>query len=58
MSMYSQALRERRRAKVVDLLKKGLKTRQIAERVGMTTRSVLRIKKQELENAHGREEAT
>lgn len=56
--MYSQALRERRRAKVVDLLKKGLKTRQIAERVGMTTRSVLRIKKQELENAHGREEAT
>ena len=51
MALYDTDLRIRRRAKVVELLKKGLNTRQIAERVGMTSRSVLRVKKLELEKA-------
>ena len=58
MSLYDQELRKRRRAKVVSLLKQGLTTRQISERTGTTTRTVLRIKKRELESARVPEKAT
>ena len=58
MAHYDRERQKHRNQKVVDLLKKGLTTRQIAERVGTTTRTVLRIKKQVLENTHVHEEAT
>ena len=56
--MYDTELQKRRRVKIVELLQQGLNTRQIAERVGTTTRTVLRVKKQELESARVSEEAT
>jgi DNA-binding NarL/FixJ family response regulator len=58
MTLYDRELQKRRKQKVVELLEQGLTTRQIAERVGTTTRTVLRIKKQALENTHVHEEAT
>ena len=42
------------RARAAELLKQGLNTRQIAERTGMTTRSVLRLKKK-LKEQHAEE---
>ncbi len=45
MSTTYQALKERRRQRVIDLLKERLSTRVIHERTGMTPRQILRIKK-------------
>ena len=57
MTTHNRQIKQQRRVQATELLKKGLTTRQIAERTGMTTRTVLRIKKQELEMARGPEEA-
>ena len=40
-----RTIQAKRRERAAQLLKQGLTTRQIAERTGMTTRSVLRLKK-------------
>jgi len=47
MPIMDSDLKARRRKRVVELLTQGLTTRQIAERTGVTTRQVLRIKKSE-----------
>ena len=51
MALYDQVIRAKASQRARELLRQGLKTRQIAERTGLTTRSVLRLKKK-LENAH------
>ena len=41
---YRKALFERRKRRVIDLLDQGLTTRQIAARLGISSRAVLHIK--------------
>jgi len=45
VAIYDQEIRVKRRERAEELLRQGLKTRQIAERTGLTTRSILRLKK-------------
>lgn len=54
MAIYDQVIQAKRRQRAAELLQKGLTTRQIAERTGMTTRAVLRLKKK-LEDAYAGE---
>jgi transposase len=56
MAIYDQVIRAKRRQRAVELLQKGLTTRQIAERTGMTTRAILRLKKK-LEDTRVRAQA-
>jgi transposase len=46
MPIIDRAIQAKRRKRVSELLAKGLTTRQISERVGVTTRMVLRVKKE------------
>lgn len=50
MAVYDQAVQAKRRARALELLRQGLTTRQISERLGMTQRAALRLKKK-LEDA-------
>lgn len=61
MAIYDQQVQAQRRERAAQLLKQGLTTRQIADRTGMHTRAILRLKKK-LEDArvqrNAREEAS
>jgi len=57
MAIMDGSIQAKRRVRAAELLEQGCTTRQIAERTGMTTRSVLRLKKK-LETVDVREEAT
>lgn len=52
MAILDSAIREKQRERATQLLNEGLSTKQIAERTGMHTRAVLRLKKK-LEDARG-----
>lgn len=52
-----RTIQAKRRERAKELLSQGLTTRQISERTGMTTRSVLRLKKK-LEDINAQEAVT
>ena len=45
MAIMDRSIQAQRRVRATQLMEKGCTTRQISERTGMTTRSVLRLKK-------------
>ena len=45
MALQDKAHREKQRAKIVERVQQGLTTKQVSERLGVTPRQVLRIKK-------------
>jgi len=46
MAILDRALQQKQRQRVKALLRQGLTTRQISERLGLGQRQILRIKKQ------------
>ena len=45
MALMDKAFREKQKAKIVERIQDGLSTRQISDRLGVTSRQVLRVKK-------------
>jgi uncharacterized protein YerC len=56
VAIMDRTIQAQRRERATQLLEKGCTTRQISERTGMTTRTVLRLKKK-LEHEHEQQAA-
>ena len=45
MALMDRAYREKQKAKIIERIEDGLTTRQISDRLGVTSRQVLRVRK-------------
>jgi transposase-like protein len=54
MALMDKAFRDKQKAKIVERIQEGLTTRQISDRLGVTSRQVLRVRKwiKEQESQH------
>jgi transposase-like protein len=53
MALMDKVGREKQRAKIMERLREGLSTRQISDRLGVTSRQVLRVRKWMKEQGSG-----
>jgi transposase-like protein len=53
VALMDKAGREKQRAKIAERVQEGLSTKQISDRLGVTSRQVLRVRKWLKEQEHG-----